>query len=124
MVLRRYLENGFVHAVRQRDFDRIVEIEVLSRGEGEEPTLVTLMGEFMGKHSNLILVRENGKIIDAIKRIPQRLNRFREILPGATYLSPPKQSNPYDPRNPEDWEAFAQELPAVFDTVEIGRAHV
>ncbi len=110
MVLRRYLENGFVQSIRQRDFDRIVEIVVLSRDAEGEPTTVTLVGEFMGKHSNLILVRENGKIIDAIKRIPERLNRFREILPGAVYLSPPKQSNPYDPRNATHWEAFLQEL--------------
>lgn len=105
MVLRRYLENGIVQDVIQRDFDRIVEMQVSTRDNEGEPIVVKLIGEFMGKHSNLVLVRENGTIIDSAKRITHRVNRFREILPGSPYLSPPPQA---DRESPFDFTALAQ----------------
>ena len=113
MVLRRYLENDTIQYIQQVGFDRVVEIEVLTRDKEGEPTTVTLVGEFMGKHSNLILVRENGKIIDAMKRISHRINRYREILPGVEYLPPPKQMNPFNPLRPQDRDAFLSEFSAL-----------
>jgi predicted ribosome quality control (RQC) complex YloA/Tae2 family protein len=44
----------------------------------------------MGKHSNLVLVDEgSGLIVDALKRLPSSLNRYREVLPGKPYIRPP-----------------------------------
>jgi predicted ribosome quality control (RQC) complex YloA/Tae2 family protein len=44
----------------------------------------------MGKHSNLVLVdEESGLIVDALKRLPSSLNRYREVLPGKPYIRPP-----------------------------------
>ncbi len=105
MVLRRYLENAIVQEVIQRDFDRIIELKALTRDSEGEPITVTLIGEFMGKHSNLVLVRENGAIIDSAKRITHRVNRFREILPGSLYVSPPPQA---DRENPFDFDTLVK----------------
>ena len=46
--------------------------------------------EFMGKHSNLVLVKQKeGIILDSIKRLSHAVNQYREILPGVPYISPP-----------------------------------
>ena len=42
----------------------------------------------MGKHSNLILLDEDDRIIDAIKRIPGSVSSVREVLPGRTWFIP------------------------------------
>ncbi len=93
MLCRKYLENGFVREVRQRGFDRILDITV----EGPGGTWHTLVAELMGKHSNLILVAESGAILDAAKRITRRMSRFREVLPGQPYIAPPAQEGLRDP---------------------------
>lgn len=95
--LRRHLENGRILEVRQRDFDRIFEIDVQSTAEDGIPTTSTLIAELMGKHSNLILVSERGIVLEAAKRISHRINRFRETLPGKPYLPPPAPAGRHDP---------------------------
>ena len=44
----------------------------------------------MGRHSNIILT-QNNKIIDSIKRIPPSVSRVRQLLPNMTYELPPAQ---------------------------------
>ena len=49
------------------------------------------MIEIMGKHSNIILLdRTSNKIIEAIKHVGFSQNSYRTILPGSTYVAPPK----------------------------------
>ncbi|MGE5654160.1 MAG: NFACT family protein, partial [Bacillota bacterium] len=48
------------------------------------------------KHSNLVLVRADGVIVDSIKHINALKSRYREVLPGVRYLPPPSQ-NKQDP---------------------------
>jgi predicted ribosome quality control (RQC) complex YloA/Tae2 family protein len=135
MTLRKHLENGRIREVRQRDFDRVFELEVAfppnrdrgSRdnpeadspgrengahgGDEEAPPPVTLIAELMGKHSNLILVNSEGKILDAAKRISHRINRVRETLPGLAYQPPPEQPDRIDPFLPGAVEKIVRELP-------------
>lgn len=44
----------------------------------------------MGRHSNIILT-QNNKIIDSIKRIPTSVSRVRQLLPNISYELPPAQ---------------------------------
>ena len=60
----------------------------------------TLIAEIMGKHSNLILVTEAGTILGAAKTIGRGINRFRQILPGLSYVTPPRQRGKRDPLAP------------------------
>ena len=56
------------------------------------------MVEIMGKHSNIILIdKAESKIIESIKHIGFSQNSYRTILPGSTYLAPPKTEakNPF-----------------------------
>jgi predicted ribosome quality control (RQC) complex YloA/Tae2 family protein len=50
----------------------------------------------MGKFSNIILVGEDGAVMDGIKRVPSRVNRYRVTMPNHRYVPPP----PQDKRDP------------------------
>ena len=97
MILRKYLEDSWIRDIRQIGFDRILEIEAGSRNPEDEAPTFSLVVELMGKHSNLILINEEGVILDAAKRITKRINRVREILPGLEYQPPPTQSDKVSP---------------------------
>lgn len=47
----------------------------------------------MAQHSNIILIGNDGKIIDAVKRVDENKSSVREILPSVTYVLPPQQKN-------------------------------
>lgn len=96
MVLRKHLQGGRITAVEQPDMERIIEISVDGYDELGDKTLKRLIVEIMGRHSNIILVNKDGKIIDSIKHINQELSRVRQVLPGLTYAYPPRQ-NKLDP---------------------------
>lgn len=89
MLLRKYLLGGKIKSILQRGLERIVEITVCNTDEFMQPKEYMLIVEIMGKHSNIILTDRQNTIIDSIKRISFEVNRYREILPGKTYLSPP-----------------------------------
>ena len=66
---------------------------------GDQQRLI-LVTEIMARHSNVSLVNEKtNKIIDTIKHVGSDQNRVRLLLPGATFVMPPKQDkvNPYLP---------------------------
>jgi predicted ribosome quality control (RQC) complex YloA/Tae2 family protein len=92
MVLRKHLEGGRILSVAQQGFDRILILTVQTVNEVGDSVRRQLAAEIMGKHSNLILVdpAEN-KIIDAIHRVPPDMSRYRRVLPGCPYQSPPSQ---------------------------------
>lgn len=99
MVLRKYLQGAVIEDIRQDENDRILEISVSNKNEIGDQVAVTLVIEIMGKHSNIILMdKATGKIIEAIKHVGFSQNSYRTILPGASYIAPPKAkgSNPFD----------------------------
>jgi predicted ribosome quality control (RQC) complex YloA/Tae2 family protein len=85
MLLRKHIEGGFVTDIEQVRMDRIIVFRI-GRG-GSEPLSLTL--EIMGKHSNLILLDHQGRILGAAKMIGSSVSRVRQILPGRDYLLPP-----------------------------------
>ncbi|MBQ2956845.1 MAG: NFACT family protein, partial [Clostridia bacterium] len=46
---------------------------------------------FMGRHSNLIFVHNDGRIIDSVVHVTDEISRVREVLPGLKYQTPPEQ---------------------------------
>ena len=92
MLFRKYIQGGNIVNVSQVDFERIIKISVESFDELKEKTTKDIIIEIMGRHSNIILTHSsNNKIIDSAKRIPTSVSRVRQILPGQTYVLPPKQ---------------------------------
>ncbi|GAA0331353.1 tRNA modification protein RqcH [Bacillus carboniphilus] len=92
MLLRKHLEGGIIEAIEQKGLDRIITFKVKSRNELGDWKNKLLIIELMGRHSNLLLVDpDKNTILDCIKHIPPAVNRFRTLLPGHTYVSPPSQ---------------------------------
>jgi len=98
MVMRKYLQGAVIEQIQQLENDRILEIAVSNKNEIGDDISVTLIIEIMGKHSNIILLdKATGKIIEAIKHVGFSQNSYRTILPGSTYVAPPKTEavNPF-----------------------------
>ncbi|WP_438832678.1 Rqc2 family fibronectin-binding protein [Streptococcus pluranimalium] len=98
MIMRKYLQGAVIESVSQIENDRILEITVSNKNEIGDHIKVTLVVEIMGKHSNIILIDKNeSKIIESIKHIGFSQNSYRTILPGASYIAPPKTDalNPF-----------------------------
>ncbi|SFD86320.1 Predicted component of the ribosome quality control (RQC) complex, YloA/Tae2 family, contains fibronectin-binding (FbpA) and DUF814 domains [Bacillus sp. OV194] len=109
MLLRKHMEGAVIESIEQIDLERIIHIKVKNRDEIGDIAFKTLIIEIMGRHSNIILVEDkNGTIIDCIKHIPPSLNRYRTLLPGQKYLSPPPQEK-HSPLT-ESAEGFIQKI--------------
>lgn len=103
MVLRKYLEGSRLTAIKQVGLDRIVQLTFNHLSESGEFKDLLLIIEIMGKHSNIILVNpESNQIIDGIRRYSHALSRYREVLPGRPYLSPPAQKKAHPLKLDED----------------------
>ncbi|WP_320940077.1 NFACT RNA binding domain-containing protein [Lysinibacillus capsici] len=107
MLLRKHIEGGFIASIKQRDFDRIIIVEIESKNEIGDPIVREIHAEIMGRHSNLLLIdQEQGKIIDSLKHLPPSVNSFRTVLPGQPYIAPPTQ-NKWNPLTVTDEELTA-----------------
>ncbi|MBO8434323.1 MAG: NFACT family protein [Tyzzerella sp.] len=91
MVLRKYIAGGKIVSIEQPDFERIINIKIEGLNELGDLSIKTLTLEIMGKHSNIILIDENGKILDSIKRVSHDKSSVREVLPNKQYALPPSQ---------------------------------
>lgn len=97
MIMRKYLQGAVIENITQIENDRVLEIAFSNKNEIGDNIKVTLIVEIMGKHSNIILIdKAESKIIESIKHIGFSQNSYRTILPGSTYIAPPKT----DAKNP------------------------
>ena len=92
MVLRKHLGGGRIVSIGQPEFERIVELSVEAYDEMRDKSVKRLIIEIMGKHSNILLVDSNQKILEAIKHVPLSVSAIRPILPGLTYTRPPSRN--------------------------------
>lgn len=90
MVLRKQLEGGRIAEIRQHGLDRLLLMDIDSLAAGGQIVTKTLVLEFMGKYSNIILTQD-GTIIDALRKIGTNSSRVRTVLPGDSYELPPAQ---------------------------------
>ena len=99
MVLRKHLEGARLLEIKQDGLERIVSFVFEIVDELGEKARRILIGEFMGKHSNIILYNPKTELIlDSIKRLTTATTRYREVLPGYEYVPPP----PQDKKLPSD----------------------
>lgn len=91
MLLRKHIAGGKIIDVCQDDFERIVKFKIESYDELGDLSTKTLIIEIMGKHSNIILINQEGKIIDSIFHIDLTVSSVRQVLPGMMYENPPCQ---------------------------------
>lgn len=91
MLLRKHLGGAKFREAVQPDFERVIKLVFDGVNEFGDPCEKYLIAEIMGRHSNIILVDEAGKIIDAIKHIDFSVSSVRQVLPGLMYEYPPSQ---------------------------------
>ncbi len=97
MLMRKHITGGRICAVNALECDRILEIVVEHFDELGDTARKRIICEFMGKHSNLIFVGGNGRIIDSARRVTEQISSVREVLPGLRYEMPPAHGKlPYD----------------------------
>ncbi|MBQ8394929.1 MAG: NFACT family protein [Clostridia bacterium] len=104
MLLRKHLQNAEILAIRQHEFERIIEIDLHCTTDFSEAKR-TLHCELMGKYSNIILT-ENGVILGALKTTALEDSSRRVLLTGAKYLYP----TPQDKLSPFDGEGIRARL--------------
>jgi predicted ribosome quality control (RQC) complex YloA/Tae2 family protein len=114
LLLRKYVRGGTLLEVSQPRYERVLILSIAKRlppdkhqeyhSEGDfmdtadeaedlsmPATTVQLVVEIMGRVSNIVLVAEDGAIMDSIKRVPSSINRYRVTLPNHAYVPPPPQ---------------------------------
>ncbi len=91
MVLRKHLQGAKIIRIDSFGYERIVAIDFETTNELRDQKTKRIIVEIMGKHSNIMLINENNKIIDAIKHVDHETSRVREIMPARPYTLPPVQ---------------------------------
>lgn len=117
LLMRKHVRGGRIRALAQPAFERTLALSIVKahppvkerddapdddavEEDTDDPAALppgwtldesTLIIEIMGRHSNTILVRADGRILDALKRVPPSTSRVRPILPHLPYTPPPPQ---------------------------------
>lgn len=85
MLLRKYLTSTKITNISSVDLDRIIYIDFQGTNEIKDTVNLRLVIELMGRRSNIVLLNNNGFIIDSLKHI---VTADREILPAREYVLP------------------------------------
>ena len=91
MLMRKRLTGARIIALEQVGLDRILNIVFEGRNEMGDTVQLTGVIEIMGRHSNFILVDQDGRVVDAMKRVDDTMSSVRPVLPGMRYTLPPAQ---------------------------------
>ena len=91
MLLRKYLAGSRIESVTNPGYERIIEITVSKYDELKDRKTYTLIVELMGRFSNLVLINENGRILDSAIHVDFSVSRVREVMPARVYEYPPSQ---------------------------------
>ena len=91
MLLRKHLTGGRVMAIHQPPMERLAELELDITDDFGRQGRRWLVLEAMGRSSNIILLDEERRIIDCLRRVDGDLTEGRRVLPGLFYEYPPSQ---------------------------------
>ncbi len=86
MLLRKYISGAIIKDMRQDALDRVVIFSLETRDDLGDISNMKMYVELMGKYANVILVNQENKVLDALKRIPPFENSVRTIHPGALFV--------------------------------------
>ena len=107
MLMRKQLTGARITEIRQVGGDRIIHVDMDAVNELGDHVLRRLVLEIMGRHSNLLLLDENDRILEATRHVNPEMSRVRQIQPGMTYLPPPAQDK-LDPGTVTAGELYAR----------------
>ena len=69
---------------------RIEKIQQPARDLGAQ-SRVSLILAALGRHANLFLCEQEGRILDCLRRVDLEMSQERQVLPGLYYHLPPRQ---------------------------------
>jgi predicted ribosome quality control (RQC) complex YloA/Tae2 family protein len=88
MLLRKHLVGAKIADIVQPTLERIVKLELDITDDFGQPGKRTLVLETMGRRSNLILLDEEERIIECMRRVDADMSASRQVLPGLYYEQP------------------------------------
>ena len=97
MLLRKYLTGAKLMAVDQPEMERVVVLTLEGRDDMGETRPCRLVLEAVGRQANLILLDEENRIVDCMRRVDLDLSEKRQLLPGLFYHLPPAQEGKRSP---------------------------
>ena len=97
MLLRKHLQGARILELNQPPLERILEFRLETLDELGDRVERRLVLEAMGRHSNLILLDGEGRIMDCLRRVDSDMSARRQVLPGLFYRQPPEPDklNPF-----------------------------
>jgi predicted ribosome quality control (RQC) complex YloA/Tae2 family protein len=117
MLMRKHLTGARIVSVTQPEGERLIITELDTRDELGVESRKKLVAELMGRSANIILVGEDGTIIDCARRMDFGGDALRRLLPGMIYRLPPRQARTAFFSCPPDeraglWRAADRGVPA------------
>ena len=91
MLLRKHLAGARLLELVQPPMERVVDLRLEALDELGDRVERRLVLEAMGRHSNLILLDGEGRIMDCLRRVDSDMSARRQVLPGLFYRLPPAQ---------------------------------
>ena len=91
MLLRKHLSGARLLELGQPPMERVVDLRLEALDELGDRVERRLVLEAMGRHSNLILLDGEGRIMDCLRRVDSDMSARRQVLPGLFYRLPPAQ---------------------------------
>ena len=92
MLLRKHLAGGRILEISQPPLERVVDFRLEAIDELGDRVERRLVLEAMGRHSNLILLDGENRIVDCLRRVDSDMSAKRQVLPGLFYRLPPAQA--------------------------------
>jgi predicted ribosome quality control (RQC) complex YloA/Tae2 family protein len=89
MLLRKHLVGSRIAEITQPPGERVAILRLVGTDTLGNPTDKQLALELMGRNSNVILVAEDGRISDCMRRVNSDMSSKRQVLPGLYYRLPP-----------------------------------
>ncbi|MBQ6333320.1 MAG: NFACT family protein [Clostridia bacterium] len=90
MLLRKYLIGSRIVSIEQQGLNRIAVFSLSGRNEFMDEVQLRLVVELMGRHGNLFLLDETGRIIDCLRHFGIGESAARICLPNVPYEAPPE----------------------------------
>ncbi|MDR0294025.1 MAG: NFACT family protein [Oscillospiraceae bacterium] len=91
MLFRKHLTGGRFAGIYQPRLERVLHFVWDVTDEMGNVSRKTLVVEMIGRHSNIILLDAEGRVIDCLRRVDPEMSPQRPVLPGLFYRDPPGQ---------------------------------
>ena len=88
MLLRKYFLNGRILDITQPSMERVLEFRFETLSELGDRVERRLVLECIGRRANLLMLDEEGRITDCLRRVEGDLSSKRPLMPGMFYQLP------------------------------------